>query len=260
MRNLGTKALLFLLASTIAPALVALAWALATGSSQAQQGGMHNCPQAGKWAISVWDGPNGTDTGVALATCGADAVDAAYSLDPQTQSWSRWFARQPGMSTLSTLDSMQGVIALGAIGAPLPTPTPAATPTPWPPPNTPPGSVLSEGQTWYQDGVALTLVSADLRPSYGWNVVFQFRLENLTDLGLVVSLDDNSFEVRNNVGDVFTCMVGSSSFLLNPAEIKTLGEGEAYGDIESSLVTSVTIRILSLSRVRDARWSIPVYH
>ena len=50
-----------------------VAWALATGSSEAQQDGIHNCPQAGKWAISVWDGPDGTETGEALATC--EAVD-----------------------------------------------------------------------------------------------------------------------------------------------------------------------------------------
>jgi hypothetical protein len=255
MRNLGTKTLLFLLASAVALGLVALACALATGSSQAQQGTMHNCPQPGKWAISVWGGPDGTETGVALATCGEGAVGAAYYIDPQTQGWSRWLAGRPDMTTLATLDNMQGVVAFGAVGAPPP------TPTPWPPPNTPPGSVLSEGETWYQDGVALTLVSAELRPSYNWNVVFQFRLENLTDLDLVVTFNDDSVEVRNNVGEVFTSSVGSSTFLLKPAEINTLPEGQCYqGDIESSLVTSLTIRVLSLSRVRDARWSIPVYH
>jgi hypothetical protein len=107
-----------------------VAWALATGSSEAQQGAMHNCPQPGKWAISVWDGPDGIETGEALATCGEGAVAAAYYLDPQTQGWSHWLAGQPGMSTLSTVNHMQGVIALRAMGAPAPTPTPAPTAAP----------------------------------------------------------------------------------------------------------------------------------
>jgi hypothetical protein len=89
---------------------------------------MYNCPQAGKWAISVWDGPDGTETSAALATCGAVPVAAAYYLDPQTQGWSRWFAGQPGMSTLATMNNNQGVIAAGAMAGPSPSPTPTATP------------------------------------------------------------------------------------------------------------------------------------
>jgi len=65
-------------------AIVLVAGALATDSSEAEQGTMHNCPQAGKWAISVWSGPDGTETGEALAMCGEGAVDFAYYLDPET--------------------------------------------------------------------------------------------------------------------------------------------------------------------------------
>jgi hypothetical protein len=103
---------------------------LLASSAEAQQGTMHNCPLPGKWAIAVWDG-SATETGQALLACGDGAVVAAYDLNPQTQVWSRWFAGRPEMSTLETLDSMQGVIALG--GLPSPTPTPAPTPTPTPP-------------------------------------------------------------------------------------------------------------------------------
>jgi hypothetical protein len=100
---------------------------------------MHNCPQAGKWAISVWGGADGTDTGEALATCGAVPV-AAYSLDPETGGWSYWFGGQSGMATLTTVDNMQGVLALGAMGGPppSPSPTPTATPTPTPTPTATP--------------------------------------------------------------------------------------------------------------------------
>jgi beta-lactamase superfamily II metal-dependent hydrolase/putative hemolysin len=106
-------------------------WALEADSSDGQDGTMHNCPQPGKWAISVWGGDDGTDVGEAFATCGEGAVIAAYDLDPQTQGWSYWFADQPGISTLSTLNKWQGVLALGAFEpTPTITPVPSLTPTP----------------------------------------------------------------------------------------------------------------------------------
>ena len=105
-----------------------VAWGLATDSSQAQAGTMRNCPPAGKWSIAVWDGEGGTTASDALATCGADAVAAAYSLDPQTGAWSRWFAGKPDVSNLPPLSDMQGILALGGASAPAPTPTATATP------------------------------------------------------------------------------------------------------------------------------------
>jgi len=123
----------FALSCAVCALLVAIglvAWALATGSSEAEQGGMHNCPQAGKWAISVWGGSDGTDTGQALTACGQDAVDVAYYLDPGTNGWLGYFKGRPEITKLLTLDNMQGVIAHGAVGAPPATPTPTVTPTP----------------------------------------------------------------------------------------------------------------------------------
>ncbi|MCJ7510264.1 MAG: hypothetical protein MUP14_05185 [Dehalococcoidia bacterium] len=104
-------------------AVVLAAWALAAVSSEAQSGSMHNCPQPGKWAISVWDGADGTETGEALAACGTDAVEVAYALDPQTGGWLGYFKGRPEATKLLTLDGKHGVLALGAIGAPPPTPT-----------------------------------------------------------------------------------------------------------------------------------------
>jgi len=80
--------------------------------------------------VSVWSGQDGVGTGQALATCGPDAVEAAYSLDPQTQVWSRWFGGEPEASNLPPLSDLQGVLALGAAAGPVVTPTPVATPTP----------------------------------------------------------------------------------------------------------------------------------
>ena len=121
----------FVLSSVACALLVGLglaAWALAAGSSGAQAGTMHNCPSAGKWSIAVWEGASGTAPAEALATCGTDAVAAAYSLDPQTSAWSRWFAGKPDVSNMAALSDMQGVLALGGTAGPVTTPTPAATP------------------------------------------------------------------------------------------------------------------------------------
>ena len=112
----------------LALGLVALAWAPGAGSSEAQQAAVHNCPQTGKWAIAVWDGPDGTDTGQALATCGETTVAAAYYIHPEAQGWERWLAGRPELSSLGTLNYLQGVLALGAGGAPSPTPTATLTP------------------------------------------------------------------------------------------------------------------------------------
>jgi len=109
-------------------AIVLVAGALATDSSEAEQGTMHNCPQAGKWAISVWSGPDGTETGEALAMCGEGAVDFAYYLDPETNGWRGYFEGHADISQLLALNGKQGVIAHGAMGAPPRTPTPEPTP------------------------------------------------------------------------------------------------------------------------------------
>jgi ABC-type branched-subunit amino acid transport system substrate-binding protein len=117
MRKAAAKAALVLLGSTIAFGVLILLCTMGAGSSEAQSGSMHNCPQAGKWAISVWDGPDGTETSAALAACGADAVDVAYALDPQTGGWLGWFRGRPEISKLLTLDGNQGVLALGSAAA-----------------------------------------------------------------------------------------------------------------------------------------------
>jgi hypothetical protein len=56
MRNWARKLPLLYLASMVALGLLALVWAMRIDSSQAQEGTMHNCPQPGRWAISVWEG------------------------------------------------------------------------------------------------------------------------------------------------------------------------------------------------------------
>jgi hypothetical protein len=117
--------------ASLVAAVLAL-WAGATDSSEAQPGSMHNCPPAGKWSIAVWEGESGTLADDALATCGADAVVAAYSLDSATGAWSRWFAGKPDLSNLAQFNDLQGVLALGSATGPVATPAATAMPQPTP--------------------------------------------------------------------------------------------------------------------------------
>jgi TolB protein len=87
---------------------------------------VRNCPQAGKWAIAWWDGPD-TDAKEGLDTCGEGAVDAAYALDPSSGEWLRRFRDRPEISNLSTFENMQGFFAFGSSTA---SPTAAVEPVP----------------------------------------------------------------------------------------------------------------------------------
>jgi hypothetical protein len=126
----------FLFGGAFVLGLLALAWMLGPGVSQADDATMHNCPEPSRWAVAVWGGDDGTAADQAFATCGEGAVIAAYDLDPHTQGWSRWFLDRPDISTLSTLDNVRGVIALGGAEAtPTPTSSPGPAPTPVPTPS-----------------------------------------------------------------------------------------------------------------------------
>lgn len=103
---------------------------------------IQGCPQAGKWAISLWTGPDDTEIGEALATCGEGAVDAAYFLDPDTQQWSRWIGGRPDVSNFSRADDLQVLMLFGGAEA---VPPVAPTPIPIPPSEgfTPPGQMVN---------------------------------------------------------------------------------------------------------------------
>ena len=133
------------------------------GVSQADDATMHSCPQPSRWAIAVWGGQDDTNAAEAFATCGEGAVVAAYDLDPNTQGWSRWFADQPAISTLSTLDRWQGVVALGGAEVPAsPTPAPSSSPTPTPTGTLTPTPTPAGPATTFGDGIHV--VGTDIAP------------------------------------------------------------------------------------------------
>ena len=107
------KSCLTALIAVVALASLAASWASSSSPTEAEAGTMYNCPQAGKWAISVWSGER-TATAEALDTCGAGAVDAAYYIHPLTQTWRVFFRGQPAISDLNGLDDLQAVATLGS--------------------------------------------------------------------------------------------------------------------------------------------------
>lgn len=120
MRSSRMAVLLGASGAVLALLLAGFVWTLAAGPSEAQQGSMHNCPGVGKWSIAVWEGDDAVGIEEALDTCTED-VAAAYALDTDTGQWLHWFAGKPTLSNLTTLDDMEGIVALGA-GASSPTP------------------------------------------------------------------------------------------------------------------------------------------
>jgi len=79
-----------LVAATVVLGTLAVLGALRAGPSGAQQGSMLNCPQAGKWAIAVWDGLSGTEASGALAT------------------WRRWHVREVQIGLHCPVDTACG--------------------------------------------------------------------------------------------------------------------------------------------------------
>jgi len=136
------KAVLVASGAILTLGLVAFAWTSSADTSEAQQGVLHNCPQPGKWAISVWEGEE-TETEEALDTCGAGAIDAAYYIHPLTQTWPVFFKGQPTISNLDTLDDLQAIVTIGSLTA-SPTPTAQPTPTPGPSPGRMTGCPLAD--------------------------------------------------------------------------------------------------------------------
>jgi hypothetical protein len=132
MRRAPLRCCLTALITVVALVLLATSWASGSSSSEAAAGTLYNCPQAGKWAISVWSG-EGAPTAEALDTCGAGSIDAAYYIHPLTQFWRVFFRDQPDISDLISLDDLQAIATLGSSTASpasdlQPTPTPGPSP------------------------------------------------------------------------------------------------------------------------------------
>lgn len=149
----------------------------------------------------------------------------------------------------------------------LPIPTPVvvtATPTPKPtePPETPPGSVLSVGETWRQGGVSLTLDEVRLEPTY---VRVYFTLRNESDHRILGSFGLPNIRIEDNLGNVFTAWHQNMSWDFNLEQKDTfkLGSGDYTqynGNLANKAVEWVLISVNDVSDIQNARWKVSVYH
>jgi len=222
MHGRKAKAVLLLLAGALVLGLLALAWMLGPGASQAQQGAMHNCPQPSKWAIAVWDGDDGTDAEQAFATCGAVPVAAAYYIDPDTQVWSRWFAGRPEMSNLTLLNNMQGLLVFGQITEGTPTATPTA-----------PDQITLEGEAGTGDGQVKSRTAASGQETVllhdGESQALSFQLPAAARYSLTVRYSND------NYGPLETVSVSVDDAIVGQFEAQDTGDfGAGWNVFESS--------------------------
>ena len=226
----------------ITAAVVTGGSAIAPERSDAQPGSMHNCPTAGKWSIAVWGGASGTEAADGLAACGGGSVAAAYSLDPQTGAWSRWFAGKPDVSNLPSLGDMQGLLVLGAAGPVVTptattTPTPVATPTPTSTPaaGTPePGTytgMTSQGRAIQlevaEGSMAISRIEFDYKGTCGQDCECQGHLK--TTFPIPTPITDNAFSYSVSYYDISGAFQ-SATTASGDLHVHTTGPGQMLCD------------------------------
>jgi hypothetical protein len=190
-----------------------------------------------------------------------------------------------------------------ATSAPTPLPPPA-TPTPVPPtptlivvpptltpipqptsiPNTPPGTVLNQGDTWYADGVELRLAEAIYDPT-GSNIgrscyVVRFEMRNRSASPIYFSMDSDQFWITDNLGQRYEmkgrfsphpyCSVEGYGppieIAIKPGQkfdYNWLDGGwcmQFYVPVADSNINMLTVHVANLSRIAKAEWQIPIVH
>ncbi len=160
---------------------------------------------------------------------------------------------------------------------PVPTNTPVPPPSPAPPtpvPNTPPGTVLSPGQAWYQDGVALVLSKTALTPGWidNWIACYEvkvdlrvhFTVQNLTLQPLAVTITGTNFKATMSNGtamslQAFDQCTTQGSVVINPSNSSDV-RVSFVGDYTAPTVTFIELDVVGLGPFANAVWRIPVTH
>jgi len=145
--------------------------------------------------------------------------------------------------------------------------------------DTPPGTVLQRGQSWRQNGISLGIQEIRLCPNNS-SVTFDFDLINYSDQEIIVTVIPDQFSVKDNSGRIWP-LRGFSTYVLCPDPGSPGAQDTRYtdavtpgdhffapghrgwlisfeGPLTDSKVTSLTITVNGLSRISNARWSIPV--
>jgi hypothetical protein len=179
-------------------------------------------------------------------------------------------------STRATAAPTSTFIA-GTVATPTPTVDQASTvtttplPSPSPDPNTPPGTILTPGEPWKQDGVVVLLDRVRLEPRNTTGYVNCYRVTYDLRFGLAVrneSTDtivfvvaEDSIVVASNLGRQFdvTCWDNQDAFSIEPGDEVVMNQVWFQGEIADQRVSEVIVTI-SFSRITEARWRIPIFH
>jgi hypothetical protein len=183
---------------------------------------------------------------------------------------------------VATNTSYPTQVLLQPTDTPLPTytaqPTLAETPTSSPSPTLTPiadtslGTVLRVEDTWISNGVSLTLERVTWEPDVAWigQVDFWLYLKNNTDQEILISFDEHTFDVRDNLGKIYLpkCLYQSPyEYVIASGKGKYLADScTPYdstmftGDFFNQSVEQLTITIKNLSRVQEAQWVVDVPH
>lgn len=141
-------------------------------------------------------------------------------------------------------------------------PAPAASATA----DTPPGSTLAIGQTWHQNGLDLTLTSAQASSS---GVTANFSLTSTRQGQLPVQFTRGSaFSATDNRNDRFTVNDPGYvyKFALQPGSTASMDAGHEggaitfSGPVSNAAVTEVTVTVTGLSAINNAKWRFPIQH
>jgi hypothetical protein len=135
--------------------------------------------------------------------------------------------------------------------------------------DTPAGAMLEVGQFWKTDGVQLKVSDVKLNPgSYdstqhcylGSDIRVSVGLKNTTPSPIVFAVTSENVQVVTNTGVTLkTCWNGSDEFSIAPNQEANLASILVEGSITDPRISSVTIS-LSVSRIQNARWTIPIHH
>lgn len=160
-----------------------------------------------------------------------------------------------------------------AVPKPTVTPTPTALPLPTATPisTTPPGTVLEPGQTWYEDGLALTL---NANPPTGDRLSIDLVIENQAagPQPIVSTVDPTMVRLTANTGESVTIVpfvqhsVRTGSGFTRATNV-TLAQGDRFVlaqggffrfDFANPNVTSITIEVVNFTRIERAAWRVVI--
>lgn len=149
------------------------------------------------------------------------------------------------------------------------TPSPTNTPTPVPP-TTVPGTILSPGQTWREDCLALRMELVAIQPEA---VVIDLVLANTCDETIIFEVAPGMFQVVDNLGAIIgprrnsygrfainSGFIGGGQ-LIEPGETLDLAKNAPFRhNLASAEITDVTVTVSGLSRIDQARWRVTIPH